>query len=128
MNIEVLSKISDAELRVLRLLWLEKRPLSIAEMRTALMGQTGWDGSTVKTFVYRLVEKGALRADKRSPVLYSPLVSEAEYGQYATGALIDKLYGGSAKNLIAALVSAESLDDADIAELRAMFKAGERHV
>ena len=128
MHIEVLSKISDAELRVLRLLWREKRPLSMAEMRAALIPQTGWDGSTVKTFVYRLGEKGALRADKRAPVLYSPLVDETEYGQYATGELIDKLYGGSAKNLVAALVSAKSLDDADIAELRAMFKVGERHV
>ncbi len=122
---EILSKISDAELRVLRLLWQEKRPLTMAEMRAALTSQTGWEGSTVKTFVYRLVEKGALRADKRSPVQYAPLVDEAEYGQYATGALIDKLYGGSAKNLIAALVSAKSLDDADLDELRAMFKVGE---
>ena len=125
MNEETLSKISDAELRVLRLLWQEKRPLSMARMKRVLTEQTGWDGSTVKTFVYRLVEKGALRADKRSPVEYSALVGEAEYGRYATGALIDKLYDGSAKNLIAALVSEKTLDEADIDELRAMFKVGE---
>ncbi len=125
MNNDVMLKIADSELQVLRLLWKETRPMTMTEIRKALIHTTGWDGSTIKTLVYRLVDKGALYADKQQTALYTPLVTEQEYSQYATEVLIDKLYGGSAKNLVAALVNTKTLGDDDIAELRSMFKVGD---
>ena len=38
-----------------------------------------------------------------------------------TKKLIDKLYAGSARNMVAALVQADQLDQEDIAELRALL-------
>ncbi len=55
---------------------------------------------------------------------YQPLVSEAEYNEYTTQRLIDRLYSGSAKNLVASLLGSKKLADADIEELRALFKVG----
>ncbi len=125
MRNDVLIKIAESELHVLRLLWSQGRPMTMTEIRKALIQSTGWDGSTIKTLVYRLVEKGALSADRQQTALYSTLISDEEYSQYATGVLIDKLYGGSAKNLVAALVNTNALGDEDIAELRSMFKVGD---
>ena len=77
---------------------------------------------TIKTLVSRLVSKGVVRQEKRKVYYYSPLVSEEEYASWATGDLITRLYNGSARDLVAALVHSEGLTKEDIEELRGMFR------
>ena len=62
--------------------------------------------------------------EARHVYYYSPAVSEEEYTRQATEQLIDKVYSGSARNLVAALISAESLSPDEIDELRDMFRSG----
>ncbi len=114
-------KISDAELKVLRVLWEAPDALPVTEIRRAL---SGWESSTVKTLIQRLYAKGALRQEKREVFYYAPLFTEEEFGQYATRDLIDKLYNGSAKSLVAALVDS-GLSDDDITELREVLGGGD---
>ena len=57
---------------------------------------------------------------------YSPCLSEVEYNDYSTRQLINRLYKGSAKNLIAAIASHEDFSDAELEELRKMFKVGKK--
>jgi len=123
--IEILSKIAESELQVLRLLWEQKRAMTMPEIREALKNSTGWDGSTIKTLLYRLCDKGAVKSEKKNVYYYTPGISEQEYNEYATSVLIDKLYNGSAKNLVASLIGSKKLKAADVAELRDMFKVGE---
>ena len=52
-----------------------------------------------------------------------PLVSRENFGRYKTQRLIDKLYAGSAKAMVAALVERQALKREDVGELRAMFDA-----
>jgi len=122
---EILSKIAESELQVLRLLWEQKRPMTMPEIREALKNSTGWDGSTIKTLLYRLCDKGAVKSEKKNVYYYTPVISEQEYNEYATSVLIDKLYNGSAKNLVALLIGSKKLKATDVAELRDMFKVGE---
>ena len=122
---EILSKIAESELQVLRLLWEQKRPMTMPEIREALKSSTGWDGSTIKTLLYRLCDKGAVKSEKKNVYYYTPVISEQEYNEYATSVLIDKLYNGSAKNLVASLIGSKKLKAADVTELRDMFKVGE---
>ncbi len=117
-------KISDAELKVLRVLWEAPDALPVTEIRRALSGETGWESSTVKTLIQRLYAKGALRQEKREVFYYAPLFTEEEFGQYATRDLIDKLYNGSAKSLVAALVDS-GLSEDDIEELREVLGGGD---
>ena len=49
--------ISPAELEIMRVLWAAGEPLSISEIRASL-SQSGWEASTIKTLVARLVKKG----------------------------------------------------------------------
>ncbi len=118
-------RISDSELEVMKLLWRSGGPLSVTEIREALQKSRGWEATTVKTLVARLAAKGVIRQEKRNVYYYSPLISEREYNGWATRDLIERLYSGSAVDLVASLVRSESLSAADIEELREMFRLEE---
>ncbi|MDY4487406.1 MAG: BlaI/MecI/CopY family transcriptional regulator [Candidatus Limivicinus sp.] len=118
-------KITDSELEVMRVLWEAGDALPITEIRRSLQQRKGWEATTIKTLVQRLCAKGVLEQEKRNVFYYRPLVSEQEYNDWATGDLIRKLYRGSAKELVAALVRSDGLSISDVDELRAMFKVEE---
>ena len=52
---------------------------------------------------------------------YTPLVSREEVRGSRTKKLIDRLYAGSARNMVAALVRADQLNQEDIAQLRQLL-------
>ena len=52
---------------------------------------------------------------------YTPLVSREQVRGSRTRKLIDRLYAGSARNMVAALVEGDQLDREDIAQLRALL-------
>ena len=118
-------KISDSELEVMRVLWRAGNALPVTEIRESLQRSRGWEATTVKTLISRLVAKGVLRQEKRQVYYYSPLITEAEYNDWATHDLISRVYHGSARDLVAALVRSDGLSQADIDELRNLFKLEE---
>ena len=122
MQNELAEKISDAELEVMKLLWQAGDALPVTEIRERLQRTKGWEATTVKTLVSRLVSKGAVRQEKRNVYYYSPLITEREYNAWATDSLIRRLYNGSARQLVAALVRSEGLTQSDVEELRQMFR------
>ncbi len=115
-------KISDSELEVMRVLWEAGDALPITDLRQTLRERKAWEATTVKTLVQRLVSKGVLEQEKRKVFYYRPLVSESEYSDWAVNGMVQRLFRGSAKALVATLVQSDGLSDADIAELRAFFK------
>lgn len=122
----LVSRIADSETEVLRVLWEANQELPYADIRKALEKTSKWENSTIKTLLRRLCEKGVVLATKKEVYYYKPLVSEEEYNEYNTQSLIDRLYAGSAKNLVASLLDSKKLNDADIEELRSLFKVGSR--
>ena len=122
MSDSLADKISDSELEVMKLLWQAEDALPVTEIREALQRSRGWEATTVKTLVSRLVSKGVLLQEKRKVFYYSPAISQEEYNAWATGELIRRLYRGSAKDLVAALVHSEGLSRDDLDELRQMFR------
>ena len=118
------TKIADSELEVMRVLWREGRPLSFTEIRTALEGKSNWSKSTIQTFIGRLRDKGIIAAHNHYVTLYSPNVTEEEYLKSEGQNFIDKLFGGNAKNLVAALCRNGQLAENDIDELKSFFKMG----
>ena len=119
-------RISDSELEVMHVLWEAADALPIADIRRTLQERRGWESTTIKTLVQRLCKKGAVAQEKRSVFYYRALISEKEYNDWATGDLIRRLYRGSAKDLVAALVNSDELSADDIDELRTMFREGSK--
>lgn len=100
--------IAETEWKVMELLWKGQK-LTIGDIKKGLE-ETGWSDSTVKTLVRRLVQKGAVKADDSlGQFRYSPLVSESECKRKETKNLIDRIYNGSVKMLMANLVSDSNL-------------------
>lgn len=120
----MISKITDSEVTVMKVLWETRGELTITEIRKTLEETTDWESSTIKTLIRRLVKKGAIEATKKDVFYYKPLVTEEEYNEYTTQELIDRLYNGSAKNLVASLFDNKKLNKKDIDELQKMFKVG----
>ncbi|WP_438349647.1 BlaI/MecI/CopY family transcriptional regulator [Paenibacillus sp. FA6] len=123
---KILSKITDSELEVIRVLWEAGCELPISDIRRSLEQSSDWDSSTIKTLLRRLCEKGVVEASKKEVFYYKPLFSEKDYNEYTTQNLIDRLYAGSAKSLVASLLGGNKLNDADIEELRSLFKVGNK--
>lgn len=121
----MVSKITDSEVEIMRILWEANSELPISEIRKRLEKTSKWEASTVKTLLRRLCDKGVVLANKKEVFYYKTLVSELEYNEYITQGLIDRLYSGSAKKLVASLLGSKKLDDKDIEELRTMFKVGD---
>jgi len=115
-------KITDSELEVMRVLWEAEAPLPISDIRVALQERKGWEPTTIKTLVQRLCNKHALAQEKQNVFYYRPLISREEYQNWATNDLIRKLYRGSARNLVAALVHSDKLSNDDLQELRDYFR------
>ena len=117
----VMEKITDSELEIMKVLWAAESPLPLSTIRSAIQNLMSWESATIKTLLARLVSKKAVSQEKREVFYYSPLVSEEEYDCWATTRLIERLYNGKAGNLVAALLNADGITADDIDELRRMF-------
>ncbi|MBQ3669640.1 MAG: BlaI/MecI/CopY family transcriptional regulator [Clostridia bacterium] len=126
MSDESASRISEAELEIMKVLWEAEKALSVTEIRERLFEGKGWEPTTVKTLITRLCRKGALRQEKKKVFYYAPLISRKEYDAWATHDLIKRLYNGSARALVSALVTSDGLTKADIDELKRMFDEGDK--
>lgn len=118
---ELAKKISEAELAVLEVLWQAGEPLTVTPIRIRLCEEWGWDASTVKTLLRRLCDKGAVAAEKREVFYYRPLLSREEYQSWSTSSLVNRVYKGSARDLVASLVAQKQLTQADLEELRGIL-------
>lgn len=113
--------ISEAELEVMKVIWNEKRPITSVDIGEAFETK-GWKKTTIGTFLTRLVEKGALSAEKKGKLYYyTPLISQKDYRKFQTKNLISSLYGGSIKDFAVSLFEEQSISDEELKELKAIF-------
>ena len=109
----------------MKVLWEARRDLPVTVIREKLQERKGWEPTTIKTLVSRLAGKGVISQEKCGVFYYRPLVTEQEYNEWVTNNLVDKVYQGNVKNLIAALVNSDGLTPEDLKELREMFRVEE---
>ena len=118
------SRISQAELEVMKILWQNSGAVSTGDICKKLSEQMEWDRSTVRTLLKRLTDKGSVITKKLNVLCYMPAVSEKEYCDVQTRSFVERLYGGSAKRLVSSLVENYDLTPSDIEELRDLLKSG----
>ena len=123
---EIMEKITDSELEVLKVLWASDSELPLSRIRSRLQATMDWEAATIKTLLARLVSKRAVLQEKREVFYYSPLVTEEAYNAWATERLINRLYNGKVSNLVAALLNTDGISKDDIDDLRQMFSEGNK--
>lgn len=114
--------IGDAELEIMKVIWKAKEPITSLDIGKEVEDK-GWKKTTIATFLTRLVEKGALSADKQGKLYYyTPLITENEYRKSQTKNLIKTLYNGSVRDFAVSFFEEQKLSDKDIQELKAIFE------
>lgn len=114
--------IGDAELEIMKVIWKAKAPITSLDIGKEVEDK-GWKKTTIATFLTRLVEKGALSADKQGKLYYyTPLITEKEYRKSQTKNLIKTLYNGSVRDFAVSFFEEQKLSDKDIQELKAFFE------
>ena len=117
------SKISEAEMQLLLLLW-DESPLGATELAGRVSADRGWTLTTVKTLLSRLVSKGAITAKPQGrKFLYAPAIDRDDVAATQARGLIDRLFGGRVSPLVAQLAEQKQLDPDDIAELEAIIRS-----
>ncbi|KAF1698562.1 BlaI/MecI/CopY family transcriptional regulator [Pseudoxanthomonas jiangsuensis] len=114
--------ISEAEATVMEVLW-RGSPRSAEEVIAALAADTGWAEPTVKTLLNRLLNKGAISAEKDGRrYLYSPVLRREAWVQQQSEGLLARLFGGRVAPLVAHFSERGKLGAADIAELKRLVR------
>lgn len=120
-------QISDAELEIMKIIWGNPEKVTLFPYIMDGLASRGrpCQKNTLIVLLSRLTHKGFLRAKKvgrRNE--YTALVSETEYQTAQTKNFLDKLYEGSAKGLVAALISGDLLSDGEYEELKKLLENG----
>jgi BlaI family penicillinase repressor len=115
-------QISEAESVVMEVLW-ERSPIGAEEVVAALADAQQWQEATIKTLLNRLLNKGAIRAEKDGRrYLYSPLLKREDWLTRESKGLLDRLFGGRVAPLVAHFSEHRKLSRKDIAELKKLIE------
>ena len=115
-------QISEAESVVMDVLWA-RSPLGADEVAQALAGRQDWQDATIKTLLNRLLNKGAIRAEKDGRrYLYSPMVKREDWVLAESRGLLDRLFDGRVAPLVAHFSAHRKLSKKDVAELRKLLE------
>lgn len=113
--------ISDAELIIMQILW-ENEALS-AKQIIEKIPEKHWSEKTIRTFIHRLVEKGAVEKNaSENGLLYRSILTKEEYYHYANHSFLNKMYQGSIKKMILNFVEEETLSSDEIQEIKELLE------
>ena len=113
--------ISDSEAVVMEVLW-QRHPLGADEVVACLAERSDWAEPTVKTLLNRLLNKGAIRAERDGRrYLYSPVLEREAWVARQSEGFVERLFGGRVAPLVAHFSERGRLSQADIDELRRLI-------
>ena len=117
------TRISDAELEVMEVLWRSGRGMTATEVADGIASERGWSLATVKTMLSRLTAKGAIRfTEEGRRYIYSAAIARDSYVGRESQRFVDQLFGGRLSPLVARLAEADALDKDDIAAIEKILK------
>jgi predicted transcriptional regulator len=115
-------QISEAESIVMDVLW-RQQPLAAEDVVAALAESRQWQEATIKTLLNRLLNKGAITAEKDGRrYLYTPVLKREDWLIGESESLLDRLFDGRVAPLVAHFSEHRKLSRKDIAELRKLLE------
>ncbi len=117
--------LTKLELQIMQVIW-KLGMSSVKDVQEALPQQLAY--TTVQTMLNILERKGKLRRKLRGRAyVYSATVTEAKASRHAVRDLVDRMFGGSADELVMSLIQSRQIDPKRIAELtRRLEKESEK--
>lgn len=121
-NNDNIKRLPDAELEIMKELWAADEPLTRPQLEQRL-ARKSWTSTTLLALLARLENKGFVSRQKQGKgYLYAAAVTRQEYLPVESRSALGRMFGGSARNLVAALAETHALSDTDIDELAAYLE------
>lgn len=118
-----IQKLPESELDLMIVLWKQKNDMSRSEIEKIVNQKKTLAPTTILTLLSRLEKKGFVSVNRDGNLnKYRWLVSQTEYQQKEGKGMLEKLYGNSVKNFVAALYQGREIDDEDLKELEGFLK------
>ena len=115
-------QISEAESVVMEILWA-RHPRTSEEVVAALADAQDWQEATIKTLLNRLLNKGAISAERDGRrYLYAPVLRREDWVLEESGSLLDRLFDGRVAPLVAHFSQHRKLSKADVAALKRLIE------
>ena len=110
-----LTPLTKLELQIMQVIW-KLGTSSVKDVQEGLEQPLAY--TTVQTMLNILERKGKLRRKLRGRAyVYSATVTEAKASRHAVRDLVDRMFGGSADELVMSLIKSRQIDPKRIAEL-----------
>lgn len=118
-----MKRLPDTELEVMKALWAWEGGAAARSELEQSLADKGWASNTFNTYLSRLTEKGFVSCEKRGKAnYYAPLVSQADYLEFESRAVLNKVFGSSLKNFVASLARGGKLGQGELDELQAYLE------
>lgn len=117
---------TEAELAILRVLW-ERGPSTVREVTEALQDERGTGYTTTLKLLQIMTDKGLVQRDESSRAHAYEAVASAETTQrQLVSDLLDRAFGGSARQLVLQALSAKRASPDELAEIRCLLDEFEK--
>jgi BlaI family penicillinase repressor len=114
--------ISAAESVVMEVIW-KRAPAASEDVVAELAKHMKWQEPTVKTLLNRLLNKGAVRAQKEGRrYLYFPVLLREEWLAHESKGFLDRLFDGRVAPLVSHFSQHKKLSKKDIADLKRLIQ------
>ena len=111
--------LTPLELEIMKVLW-ETGPANVQTVQQTLERPLAY--TTVQTMLNVLHRKGHVkRTLKQKAYFYRPSITRGDVVKQTVGDVVDRLFSGSAGNLVMTLVETKQLSGEDLARLREML-------
>lgn len=116
-----MAKLSEREWTVLSALW-ESGGAALGDLVDRLYPETGWSRNTVLTYLTRMEAKGLVTIDKeRYPHIYRAAQDRAACQAQERHSFLQRVYQGSAGDLVAAFLKEEPISPEERDKLRRLL-------
>lgn len=119
-------KLSESELRIMKLIWAQGQSISFSALMDLLARESEeWKKTTVATFLTRMEDKGVIRSEKQGHAKqYRAAISESEYLESQAKSFLQDVFGGDVKGLVSALLKQDGVTREDMTDLQEFWKGG----
>ena len=115
--------ITDAELEIMKELW-ENKQLSLNELTEKLNKKEPRNKNTIKTLLYRLIEKGAVKSINKNQKenKFKSNISKEKYLKKENQSFLNKLYNGNTSNMLLNFVENKEISKEELKKLIEMIE------